>query len=111
MADPTAPTPKPAAKPPAKPAPAAPADDTPDDGQWPDRYFKTTDGTLARLGDGGWRPQVWMPSRSEWVDYPDLDVAGECSEIPEAEALALTSGEGEFAGKTDATPSGDGGGA
>jgi hypothetical protein len=116
MADPTAPTPKPAAKPAAKPAPDGPPEaaagiDAPDEGQWPDRYFKTTDGVLARLGEGGWRSQVWMPSRSEWVDYPELDVAGECTEIPEADALALTSGEGEFAGGNDAASSGEGGGA
>lgn len=82
-----------------------------DDEQWPDRYFKTSDGVLARLGEGGWRSQVWHDAKGEWVDYPDLDVAGECTEIPEADALALTSGEGEFAGgdTTDAAPSGEGG--
>lgn len=111
MADPTNPPKPAAATPPAKPAPAAPAGtDAPDEGQWPDRYFQTTDGTLARLGEGGWRSQVWQPSKGEWVDYPDLDVAGECTEIPEADALSLTSGEGEFAKPaTDAAPSGEGG--
>jgi hypothetical protein len=104
MADPTEPPATPAGAPQA-------AQDDPEGGYTrPDRYFMTSDGTLARL-EAGWRSQVWRPSKGEWADYPELDL-GECTEIPEEEALARAGsspesgvgefgGEGEFAGATD----------
>lgn len=61
----------------------------------PDRFFYLTrDDVLARL-QGGWRSQVWQPEQAQWVDYPDLDVAGEGTEITEA-AAQVRMGHGEF---------------